>query len=127
MFRITGVISVIGGWFLTAGAAFIGAGIIVALMHLGGIRVMFALAALTAFIIIRSNRRFRNRRKEEEGDTLFRTILSSGCQEQTWGLLNLYMSGHQQKLRHTPAETFRGITEAFVNEDPARSPKHRKA
>ena len=36
VFRITGVISVIGGWFLTAGVAFIGAGIIVALMHLGG-------------------------------------------------------------------------------------------
>ncbi len=37
VFRITGVISVIGGWFLTAGVAFIGAGIIVALMHLGGL------------------------------------------------------------------------------------------
>ena len=30
VFRITGVISVIGGWFITAGAAFIGAGVIVA-------------------------------------------------------------------------------------------------
>ncbi|MDE6503393.1 MAG: inorganic phosphate transporter, partial [Muribaculaceae bacterium] len=29
VFRITGVISVVGGWFLTAGAAFVGAGIIV--------------------------------------------------------------------------------------------------
>ncbi|MDE7144588.1 MAG: inorganic phosphate transporter, partial [Duncaniella sp.] len=42
VFRITGVISVIGGWFLTAGVAFIGAGIIVLLMHLGGHWVMFA-------------------------------------------------------------------------------------
>lgn len=58
VFRITGVISVIGGWFLTAGAAFIGAGVIVAAMHFGGHWVMFLLAALTIFIIIRSNRRF---------------------------------------------------------------------
>ena len=59
VFRITGVISVIGGWFLTAGVAFIGAGIIVLAMHYGGHWVMFALAALTIFLIVRSNRRFR--------------------------------------------------------------------
>ena len=59
VFRITGVISVIGGWFLTAGVAFIGAGIIVALMHLGGLWVMFALGAVTIMLLIRSNRRFR--------------------------------------------------------------------
>ncbi len=58
VFRITGVISVIGGWFLTAGAAFIGTGIIVAAMHYGGQWVML-LATLTIFIIIHSNRRFR--------------------------------------------------------------------
>ena len=54
VFRITGVISVIGGWFITAGAAFIGAGVIVLLMHLGGQWVMVALAVLTIFIILRS-------------------------------------------------------------------------
>ena len=36
VFRITGVISVIGGWFVTAGVAFIGASIIVGLMHFVG-------------------------------------------------------------------------------------------
>ena len=42
VFRITGVISVIGGWFLTAGARIHRSGIIVALMPSGGIWVMFA-------------------------------------------------------------------------------------
>ena len=55
VFRITGVISVIGGWFVTAGVAFIGAGIIVAAMHYGGQWVMIALAILTVVFIIRSN------------------------------------------------------------------------
>ena len=36
VFRITGVISVIGGWFITAGAAFFGASIVVLLMYFGG-------------------------------------------------------------------------------------------
>ena len=39
VFRITGVISVIGGWLVTAGAAFLLASIIVAAMHVGGIYV----------------------------------------------------------------------------------------
>lgn len=71
VFRITGVISVIGGWFLTAGAAFIGAGIIVAVMYWGGHAAMFVLAVLTIVLIIRSNRRFRRKKAEETGDTLF--------------------------------------------------------
>ena len=73
VFRITGVISVIGGWFLTAGVAFIGAAIIVSLMHYGGHWMMFALALLTIFLLIRSNRRFRRRQAEDKGDTLFQT------------------------------------------------------
>ena len=77
VFRITGVISVIGGWFLTAGVAFIGAGIIVALMHWGGQWVMFAFAVLTIGLIIRSNRRFRARKAEDKGDVLFQAILQS--------------------------------------------------
>ena len=44
VFRITGVISVIGGWFITAGVAFIGAAIVASLMHLGGNIVIFIAA-----------------------------------------------------------------------------------
>ena len=57
VFRITGVISVIGGWFLTAGAAFIGAGLIVAAMHYGGQWVMLLLAALTTSCVFFLNLR----------------------------------------------------------------------
>ncbi|MBP3534393.1 MAG: inorganic phosphate transporter, partial [Muribaculaceae bacterium] len=92
VFRITGVISVIGGWFLTAGAAFIGAGIIVAAMHFGGIWIMFALAALTIYILIHSNRRFRNNAKSDDGDALFRTIVSTTDKTQTWPLLMTYIT-----------------------------------
>ncbi len=81
VFRITGVISVIGGWFLTAGAAFIGAGLIVAAMHYGGQWVMLLLATLTIFIIINSNRRFRKKTEEDNGDALFQTIISTQDQE----------------------------------------------
>ena len=98
VFRITGVISVIGGWFLTAGVAFIGAGIIVALMHWGGQWVMFAFAVLTIGLIIRSNRRFRARKAEDKGDVLFQAILQSDDETERWPLLLQFVTEQQSRF-----------------------------
>lgn len=117
VFRITGVISVIGGWFLTAGAAFIGAGVIVFLMHVGGHWVMIALAALTLFLIVRSNRRFRNKKEEDNGDALFQTILATEDKAKTWELLRIYVTEQQQKFLRFAEESYCTITSAFINEN----------
>jgi len=117
VFRITGVISVIGGWFLTAGAAFIGAGIIVAAMHFGGHWVMFLLAALTVFIIIRSNRRFSKKAESDNGDALFQTIITTQDKTRTWPLLMMYITEQQQKFITFAGEKYRDITSAFINEN----------
>lgn len=116
VFRITGVISVIGGWFITAGAAFIGAGIIVLFMYYGGTWVMFALAALTAFLLVRSNRRFRTRNAEETGDALFQTILDTEDNTRTWNLLLLYITEQQRKFILYARENYDMITDAFFKE-----------
>lgn len=117
VFRITGVISVIGGWFLTAGAAFIGAGLIVAAMHFGGHWVMLLLASLTIFIIIRSNRSFGSKKDGDKGDALFRTIVETEDKAETWPLLQLYITEHQQKFISFAAEKYSAITDAFINEN----------
>lgn len=116
VFRITGVISVIGGWFITAGAAFIGAGVIVAAMHFGGHIVMFLLAALTIFLIIRSNLRFKAQKREENGDAVFHTILTTTDKEETWNLLLMYITSQQQNFMRFARETYSGVTQAFANE-----------
>ena len=116
VFRITGVISVIGGWFLTAGAAFIGAGIIVFCMHTGGVWAMFALAALTVFLLIRSNRRFRAKNTEEAGDALFQTILATEDNTNTWNLLLLYITEQQRKFLLFARVSYGSITDAFIDE-----------
>ena len=117
VFRITGVISVIGGWFLTAGVAFIGAGVIVAAMHFGGHWVMFLLGVVTIILIIRSNRRFRNRREEENGDAMFRSILSTEDKTEAWNMLLIYIFEQQHKFLTYANEAYRGITDAFINEN----------
>lgn len=117
VFRITGVISVIGGWFLTAGAAFIGAGVIVAAMHYGGHWVMFALAALTIFIIIRSNRRFGKNDEQENGDILFQAIISTKDKSETWQLMLMYITEQQQDFMEYAGQKYREITSAFINDN----------
>ena len=117
VFRITGVISVIGGWFITAGAAFIGAGIIVLMMHYGGHWVMFALAILTIVLLVRSNRRFKNRKDAEDGDVMFNTIISTEDKSKIWPLLMMYISEQQQKFIMYAAERYRIVTDAFIHEN----------
>lgn len=117
VFRITGVISVIGGWFITAGAAFIGAGVIVALMHFGGQWAMLLLAVLTIVLIIRSNRRFRNKNTAESGDAMFQAIISTQDKTQTWPLMMMYITEQQYKFLSYAEEKYMDITAAFMSEN----------
>lgn len=117
VFRITGVISVIGGWFVTAGAAFIGAGLLVTAMHYGGNWVMLLLAILTIYIIIRSNRRFGNKMESDNGDALFQAIIDNKDKEQSWPLLMLYITEQQRKFLEFAETKYREITSAFISED----------
>lgn len=117
VFRITGVISVIGGWFITAGAAFIGAGVIVALMHFGGQWVMLLIAVLTIVLIIRSNRRFSSKNTAESDDAMFQTIISTQDKTQTWPLMMMYITEQQYKFFTYAEEKYMDITAAFLSEN----------
>ncbi len=117
VFRITGVISVIGGWFLTAGAAFIGAGLIALVMHWGGHWVMMALAALTVYLIVRSNRRFREKETEESGDALYMAIQTLEDRTKSWNLFLIYLTQRQLKFMIYAETCYRNIVTAFMTEN----------
>ena len=117
VFRITGVITVISGWFLTATAAFIGAGVIVLLMHLGGVWVMLLLAIAAIVLIIRSNRKFNKNNTENESDTMLRTILTTTDNTQTWPLFLLWLSNKQLTFIEYAHTTYLSVTDAFASED----------
>ncbi|MDR0973537.1 MAG: inorganic phosphate transporter [Prevotellaceae bacterium] len=66
VFRITGVLSVVGGWFLTAGSAFVLCFLVALLIHFGGIVSIVALTALGITLLIRSQMRFRRKQQEQQ-------------------------------------------------------------
>lgn len=116
VFRVTGVISVIGGWFITAGVAFIGAGMVVCLMHMGGVPVMIAGGVIALIVLIRSNIRFRRKREAEESDSLFQTILATDDTSEVWHLMIIYINEKQKSFLEFAARCFNDVTLGFMDD-----------
>jgi Na+/phosphate symporter len=55
VFRVSGVITVIGGWFFTALIAFTGAALIASLISLGGNLMIFVFMAIAVFAVFRTH------------------------------------------------------------------------
>lgn len=73
VYRVTGVFSVIGGWFLTAFVAFTASFIMAQIIFWGGKIAVFIMFAIVIFIIIRSNIFFRkkiNKKIEDDEDEI---------------------------------------------------------
>ncbi|UOX35422.1 inorganic phosphate transporter [Flavobacterium sediminilitoris] len=66
VYRIAGVLNVIGGWFFTAFAAFISAGIVAYLLYVGEIYAFFGLMILVAVLFYRSNQVHKAKMTEKE-------------------------------------------------------------
>ncbi|MDR1202600.1 MAG: inorganic phosphate transporter [Tannerellaceae bacterium] len=65
VYRITGVISVIGGWFITAGAAFTICFVVALLIYLGGIVGMASMVALAVYMLVRSHLIYKKKMKKD--------------------------------------------------------------
>lgn len=117
VFRITGVISVIGGWFITAGAAFIGAALIGGVMHWGGLVAMFLAAAVAVVILVHNNLKFRKKEAEEKDDVLFQSILTTEDKGETWNLLKIYLAARQTEFLEYGSTAYTTITQGFIHED----------
>ena len=65
VYRITGVLTVIGGWFFTAFSAFLASFLIASLIFFGKFPVILILIALSIFILLRTHA-FHKRRAEKQ-------------------------------------------------------------
>lgn len=65
VYRITGVLSVIGGWFITAGAAFTICFFVALLIYWGGIPALVAMIGLAIYSLIRSHFAYKAKLRKE--------------------------------------------------------------
>ena len=99
VYRITGVLSVIGGWFITAGAAFSICFIVAMLIYFGGTAAIVALVALAVFSLVRSHLVYkkkchRENLKEEVNTTVAQLQKTTDSHE----ALNLFRKLSREEL-----------------------------
>lgn len=117
VFRITGVLSVIGGWFITAGAAFILCFVVSLMMYFGGATIQITIVLLTLFLLLRSSIRYSRRKAEGSSDELFDKMMDSNDKLETLALLEQHIDKSQTDFLEFATTSYSQITDGFVNEN----------
>ena len=117
VYRITGVLSVIGGWFLTAGAAFTICFFVTLLIHFGGAIAVIALMAVAAFLLIRSQIVFKNKKKKEQGNPTVTRLLKTNDSNEALELLREHTREELSKVLTYTEDNFSRSVTAFINEN----------
>lgn len=117
VYRVTGVLSVIGGWFMTAGIAFVAAFLIAMIMHFGGLVAAVIVVFIGLGVMIHSNVKYKFKNDSENGDKTFLAILNSQNKGETWKLLSQYISNNESTLLGDIAFHYKNITEGLLSEN----------
>ena len=116
VYRITGMLSVIGGWFITAFVAFTACALVTVIMFYTNIVGMVAFIALAVFLLIRSNKMY-SKKETEKQDDLFKRMMASKDKNETLSLLREHV---QETLTHYidfSKDAYVKMTDGFINED----------
>lgn len=117
VFRVTGVLSVIGGWFVTAGVAFATCALVCLTIYFGGFIAMFAFMALAVFLLIRSNIQYaRKAKKASPKDASFKLMMRSRDPEIVWDVLCKHVSRTQSGTCEFALDQYNDIVESFSDQ-----------
>lgn len=117
VFRVTGVVSVIGGWFMTAGAAFFLCFLVTLLVHFGGVVAMVLLIALVVFMLFNNNRSYKKRMAATQRDDVFTEMMQTHDKDAAWTLLSKHVCRNQSRMVRFIGEAYQQITHGLVDED----------
>lgn len=119
VFRVTGVLSVIGGWFITAGVAFGACALVCICMFYGGILAKVLFIALVIFLLIRSNRQYKKKELEGDKEDVFRLMMRTRDPEIVWDLLSKHVSRTQSFVTRFAMQQFNNIIDGLESEKPS--------
>ncbi len=117
VFRVTGVISVIGGWFITAGVAFITCAIVAVIMFYGGIIVQALFMIAVAASLVNSNRNFAKKVAEKSKPSAYSLMMRTHDPELVWDMLRKKVGKTQGYVNQFALQQFNRITDAFAHQD----------
>lgn len=117
VFRITGVLSVIGGWFLTAGVAFTISFFVALIIYYGGAIATTALIILAVLTLLRSHILFSKKKTAEQHSETVKLLLQSKTTEEALQRLQVYTREERTKFLQFAEENFNRIVISFFNEN----------
>ena len=116
VFRVTGVLSVIGGWFVTAGVAFAACALVCTMMHFGGFVVMIAFMVLDIYLLWRSGQAYKKKSAEDKKDDVFNLMMRTKDKDIVWDLLRKHVGRTQSFVTRFTCDEFNKIVDGVSNE-----------
>lgn len=114
VFRVTGVLSVIGGWFITAGVAFITCALVCLCMWFGGFVIQGAFIVLVIFLLWRSNRQYKRKQAaSKESEDSFRLMMRTRDPMLVWEMLRKHVRKTQSNVCNLTLETYNNMLDGF--------------
>lgn len=117
VFRITGVLNVIGGWFLTAAIAFTACAIVCVIMFYGGSIAKLIFVVIAIVILVRSNFMKKGKDESDYEEQLFKEIVASRDKKEIWTLLKKHVAYTQQRMLEFIGTAYEDVTNGFADED----------
>ena len=121
VFRVTGVLSVIGGWFITAGAAFTICFLVALLIHVGGIAAMAAMVGLAIYMLIRNQILYKKKMKkeamQEEVDSTISKLRETKDKREALSLFREHSRDELCDVLNFASDTFNRSVHGFMDEN----------
>ena len=128
VFRVTGVLSVIGGWFITAGVAFITCSLVALTMWYGGIVLQVGFMVLVIYLLWHSNQQYKKKKeKEAKDEDSFRLMMRTRDPELVWDMLQKRVSSTQCNMNHYALDMFNKIMDGFNGQSTRELSRCRKS
>ena len=120
VYRI-GVLSVIGGWFITAGAAFTICFLVALLIHVGGIAAMAAMVGLAIYMLIRNQILYKKKMKkeamQEEVDSTISKLRETKDKREALSLFREHSRDELCDVLNFASDTFNRSVHGFMDEN----------
>lgn len=118
VYRITGMLSVIGGWFITAFVAFTICALVTFIMFYTSFVGMFIFIVVAVVLLVRSNIQYKKKEEKVEGqDDIFKRMMSSKDKSETLALLRRHVQETLASYVDFSEKTYVQVTDGFINED----------
>ena len=111
------LVNFIGGWFITAGAAFTICFFVALVLHFGGNISIIALIALAAFILIRSQVMYKKRKAKEQGNETLKQLMQTSDSEEALQLMRKHTREELCKVLEYAETNFELTVTSFIHEN----------